>query len=216
MKTFAIVLLSICVLVLQCAAYTKVLSIHEQVKNSTIGCILKGQYSSVYFRVMKSDGTLDPSFKKNTHFFDEYEIAASTYVELNTHVGDPKVLARAVVERMLTWSTSRFVVLDVYNVSAWGDDVDQNSDFLEKFINVTEANRNYRCIVRTARANWVKIMGDNHKFGEHNRSLWYIHEDGSPDMSDFVKFGGWVKPRYKTYKSGVQECGLDATLASMR
>ncbi|KAI8141640.1 hypothetical protein BJV82DRAFT_670547 [Fennellomyces sp. T-0311] len=61
--------------------------------------------------------------------------------------------------------------------------------------------------VKTSRAEWEAITGSADWELDNKVPLWYSNNDGAPNFSDYIPFGGWQAPYAKQYAKDVHICG---------
>lgn len=98
--------------------------------------------------------------------------------------------------------------IDVTNPSVWSTFPADNIAFIKEYMSVME-----KCDcddlhmfpgILTTKENWEVIMGNY--TGQSDKDLWYVHLDGTPDANEFIPFGGWTAPIYKTYEKDYSIC----------
>lgn len=175
-------------------------------------CLKKQGYVEVILRALRSNG------KEDTHVYDSAKKLANAGINPNFYA-TPCVSCKNAKEQAevmcrlakMTAVDSSTVYIDVTDPKIWTGSQTENLKFFTEFASMIQncpISHMYSIKpgVISNKNSWETVMGIGDS-GHSEKHLWYVNLDGNPDASDFVSFGGWTKPRKKTFKTGHIDCG---------
>lgn len=187
-------------------------SLWDVVQTSTItDATCFGGRTAFFLRALRSNGQLEPNLLEHTFIIAKERgrvgyyatpcIACSAIEQAN------KICNLFKVSHDMYYAT---VFIDVTDPKVWNMTQKNNIAFLNEFAEALDSCGIKDCpllpSILTTKESWETIMGPDYHDHAY-KDLWYVHLDGNPDARDFVPFGGWTKPLYKSHTTQNDRCG---------
>jgi len=218
---------------------TKVYDASTAVSADNQACMQHAGWTFPLFRMMRSNGELDPNFCTNGQVALNVSQQFMMYIwpcntpDCITKLGDGTKQMQTVINALqqcwpsgVRWGT---VWIDIETSSAlntWSSSTSDNVQFIQQLMDAWATFGGYPAGVYSSASSWTTITGNSNAFTSH--ILWYARYGSSSapapaDMSDFDahKFGGWSTAGGNVlghqYKADQSACsiGYDANVFAM-
>ena len=173
------------------------------IKSAGNGCLC-GR-CEIFLRALTSNGQLEPNVREHSRELAAKRAKVGYYatpcVTCSAKEQANKICALAKDNFDLMFVT---IFIDITDQKVWNMTQAENIGFLSEFADTlapceTSMDRKIKAGILTSKKNWEAIMGASYS-GHSDKYLWYVNLDGYPDARDFVPFGGWTEPAFKTHK----------------
>jgi len=168
----------------------------------------KAQSTNLFMmEFMSSSGTVNPNFAMN--FFNSRlaNINVDAIIRLND-ASPPETLANYIASA-LPVAFNRTVYFEISRFNLWGRPLNQRISYLEQVVQACRKHGVSTGIYSSAE-DWMTMMGSQGAGSDILKAipLWYEHDDGVQDFSDFssVGFGTWDKPTMKNFGATKTAC----------
>lgn len=181
-------------------------------KIADIDCFKKANRKCLIFRGSNTKGILDSYMKYNAKLCDDAKIDWSVTIEPAFGKMDAEQQVSDFCENIKDVTDDPSTIMIDIEPTAWGSDQRENVRYLEALTKAMKSmpdcfNKEEPYEIITSKKTWENAFGKDYQVF-FIRPLAYIHIDGRPIMTDFVKFGGWTSPDGKKFAEDITLCSM--------